>query len=97
MSPEYGSEPPSQPLANAVAEHHSEQVVSDALELVDCESDKRPGESKLSVETSDISTSAGQSAGSCETVDGQIIEPLPETKKGWFCNFCIYENYFGLI
>lgn len=97
MSPEYGSEPPSQPLATAAAEHHSEQVVSDALELVDCESDKRPGESKLSVETGDISTSAGQSAGSCETVDGQIIEPLPETKKGWFCNFCIYENYFGLI
>lgn len=66
------------PTADAVVEQTSEQTVSMILEPVDCDSEKAVGESKPVVDTN----SSQSVVGSSSTVDSQVAETSPETKKG---------------
>jgi len=86
VSQEYGSEPDSQPSVDLANEQTSPLVASDTSELVDGEGEKVLAESKPLVEANGIQTSTSQPAGTGgnNVLDNQIIEPLPEMKKGWF-------------
>jgi len=79
---EYGLEQALQPSACAGVEQTSEQIAANALEPVDCESERQLAESKPVTDSNNIYTPGSQPAGSNNTADSQIIEPLPETKKG---------------
>jgi len=72
MSPECGS------AVGPAVEQTSEHGTADTLELFDNDSQKGLAA------TNNIQSSAAQPAGSNNIIDGQVIEPLPETKKGWF-------------
>jgi len=85
VSQDYGLELDSQPSFDSASEQPSPPLSSNTLELVASDGEKGLAESKPLVETNGIQTSTTQPAGS--VVHSQIIEPMPETKKGWFYFF----------
>jgi len=82
VSEELGSGLAVEPPACAGDEQMSEVIVSSILEPVDYEIEKAYAMLKPDVEAGGMQTANTQSAASCNTVDNQVIEALPETNKG---------------
>ena len=93
---ELGSGLAAEPPTGAGNEQTSEQIVSNILEPVDFENEKGHAESKPA-ETNGTMTANMQSAVSSNTVDSQVIEPLPETSKGQFKSFFTFQTVLYLM